>query len=133
MQPTSKILNEHFTLMQKQWQDSVEKLRCIVDANIDTNAFIDACEYSILKDTHKVEIAYSEQSNYDIVAHASNIARRANRILQIASLEIENSEDNVYIGKVNSASNRLKTSINSSYYHQIRHFWHYPSIQVYRK
>jgi vinculin len=110
MQPASKILNEHFALMQKQWQDSVDRLRCIVDANIDKNGFIRACEYSILKDTHKVEIAYAEQNNYNIVMNASNIARRANRILQIATQEADNSEDSVYVEQINLASNALKSS-----------------------
>lgn len=46
-----------------------------------------------------------------IGAHASNIARRANRVLQVAQQEAENSEDPKYVDRVNEAATNLRSSM----------------------
>lgn len=111
MQPTNKTCVEHFELMQKQWFDNMERMRYLVDANVDAAIFIKACEASIIKDTHKAEIAVRDQNNFEIVTNASNIARRTNRIIQIAGQEIDNSEDADYVMKIKSATDHVKSSM----------------------
>jgi hypothetical protein len=88
----------------------MERMRCLVDANVDPSIFIRACEYSIIKDTQKCEMAFREKNSFEIVTNASNIARRANRIFQVATQEIENSEDTEYVQHITSASDALKLS-----------------------
>ena len=90
----------------------MERMRCLVDSNVDAALFIQACEHSIIKDTRKAEMAVREQNSFEIVTNASNIARRANRIIQVASQEIENSEDATYIKQISNASESLKSSTN---------------------
>lgn len=110
VQPMNKSCSEHFELMQKQWIDNMERMRCLVDANVDPSIFIRACEYSIIKDTHKCEMAVREKNSFEIVTNASNIARRANRIIQVAAQEVENSEDKEYVKQITNASEALKLS-----------------------
>ena len=40
------------------------------------------------------------KNNYAIIIHALNIARRSNRIIQVATQEAENSEDNIYVNNI---------------------------------
>ena len=50
-----------------------------------------------------------------IVTNASNIARRANRVLQVAQQEAENSEDAAFVDNVNLASEQLKASKSTNF------------------
>ena len=45
-----------------------------------------------------------------IVLNGAQIARRSNRILQVADMELQNSEDASFVGRVNSATECLKSS-----------------------
>lgn len=48
-----------------------------------------------------------------VVNHTSSIARRANRVLQVAQQEAENSEDPQFVDRVNEASRQLRNSVFS--------------------
>ena len=67
-------------------------------------------EEGILRDTERVEDAIQMKDPPQIGAHASNIARRANRVLQVAQQEAENSEDPKYVDHVNEAASNLRSS-----------------------
>ena len=67
-------------------------------------------EEGILRDTEKIENGIHLNNSPQIVTNASNIARRANRVLQVAHNEAENSEDPQFVDRVNSASENLKAS-----------------------
>ena len=82
----------------------------MVDTYVDPALFVNSCEHSILQDTYRIERAKSENNSLDIVLSASNVARRANRIIQIAAQEMDNSEDAEYVMRINHASNCLKQS-----------------------
>ena len=64
----------------------------------------------IMRDTERVEDAIQMKDPPRIGAHASNIARRANRVLQVAQQEAENSEDPKYVDHVNQAASNLRAS-----------------------
>ena len=67
-------------------------------------------EQGILRDTERVEDGIRTVDSPKIVTNASNIARRANRVLQVAQQEAENSEDAQFVDNVNHASEQLKNS-----------------------
>ena len=80
--------------------------------NDDYNLYLIPAEEGILKDTERVEEGISEVNSPKIVQNASNIARRANRILQVAQNEAENSEDPMFVDQVNRSAENLKQSKN---------------------
>lgn len=88
----------------------MDRLRAMVDTYVDPALFVNSCEHSILQDTYRIERAKSENNRLDIVLNASNIARRANRIIQIAAQEMDNSEEAEYVMRISHASNCLKQS-----------------------
>ena len=63
-----------------------------------------------MRDTDRVEDGIRMNDAQKIGANASNIARRANRVLQVAAQEAENSEDPKYVDRVNEAADHLKSS-----------------------
>lgn len=66
-------------------------------------------EEGILRDTERVEDGIRTNNSPKIVTNASSIARRANRVLQVAQQEAENSEDPSFVQRVNQASDGLKS------------------------
>ena len=80
---------------------------------IGIHKFVLISEQGILRDTERVEDGIRTVDSPKIVTNASNIARRANRVLQVAQQEAENSEDAQFVDNVNHASETLK---NSKYY-----------------
>lgn len=109
--PDNQAAVEHFELLKKQWSDNMERLRGLVDEAVDTTALIKAEEEGILRDTERVEDGIRTVDSPKIVTNASNIARRANRVLQVAQQEAENSEDAAFVDNVNQASEQLKATI----------------------
>ncbi|XP_067931173.1 vinculin-like [Watersipora subatra] len=98
-------------LVKQQWLEKTEKMRSLVDESLDTQSFMQASETAILKDTAGIEGAIVTADRQAIVDNAASIARRSNRILQVAQQEVDNSEDPVFQQDVTSASNRLKSVI----------------------
>ena len=102
---------ENFELMQKQWQLNMDHLLKIVDESVDCELFIKACEDSIIKETYQTQTAVQEKNNSAIIIHALNIARRSNRIIQVATQEAENSEDNIYVNNILKSNELLKIGL----------------------
>ncbi|XP_025087818.1 vinculin-like isoform X9 [Pomacea canaliculata] len=109
--PNNQAAVEHFELLKKQWTENMERLRSLVDEAVDTGALIRAEEEGILRDTERIEDGIRNIDSPLIVTNASSIARRANRVLQVAEMEAQNSEDPLFVDRVNEASENLKSSI----------------------
>ncbi|XP_045177291.1 vinculin-like isoform X8 [Mercenaria mercenaria] len=109
--PDNQAAVEHFELLKKQWSDNMERMRNLVDEAVDSTALIKAEEEGILRDTDRVEDGIRTVDSPKIVTNASNIARRANRVLQVAQSEAENSEDPAFVDNVNQASEQLRSTI----------------------
>ncbi|KAK6189862.1 hypothetical protein SNE40_001838 [Patella caerulea] len=109
--PGNQAAQEHFDLIKKQWTDNMERLRFLVDEAVDSAALIKAEEEAINKDTDRIEEGIRSGDVPKIVNNTGDIARRANRILQVAQQEAENSEDPQFLARVNAASQNLKQSI----------------------
>ncbi|KAM7408820.1 hypothetical protein PAMA_002509 [Pampus argenteus] len=110
--PGSKAAYEHFDTMKNQWIDNVERLTGLVDEAIDTKSLLDASEEAIKKDIDKCRVAMANVQPQMLVAGATSIARRANRVLLVAKREVENSEDPRFRETVKHASDILSHTIS---------------------
>ncbi|CAL8360029.1 unnamed protein product [Boreogadus saida] len=110
--PGSQPAYEHFDTMKNQWVDNVEKLTGLVDEAIDTKSLLDASEEAIKKDIDKCRVAMANVQPQMLVAGATSIARRANRVLLVAKREVENSEDPRFRDAVKHASDVLSHTIS---------------------
>lgn len=84
----------------------------LVDEAIDTKSLLDASEEAIKKDLDKCRVAMANHQPQMLVAGATSIARRANRILLVAKREVENSEDPKFRAMVKAASDELSQTIS---------------------
>jgi len=84
----------------------------LVDEAIDTKSLLDASEEAIKKDLDKCKVAMANMQPQMLVAGATSIARRANRILLVAKREVENSEDPKFREAVKAASDELSKTIS---------------------
>lgn len=84
----------------------------LVDEAIDTKSLLDASEEAIKKDLDKCRVAMANHQPQMLVAGATSIARRANRILLVAKREVENSEDPKFREVVKAASDELSQTIS---------------------
>ncbi|ELU06809.1 hypothetical protein CAPTEDRAFT_221766 [Capitella teleta] len=109
--PTNPASLEHFDLLRKQWMENAEKLRMLVDDATDTVAFLKAQEEGILRDTERTEQSVKELDPQGVVLNTSNIARRANRVLQVVQHEADNNEDPKFVDRVNSSIQQLRATI----------------------
>ncbi|XP_077786774.1 vinculin isoform X1 [Podarcis muralis] len=110
--PGNQAAYEHFETMKNQWIDNVEKMTGMVDEAIDTKSLLDASEEAIKKDLDKCKVAMANIQPQMLVAGATSIARRANRILLVAKKEVENSEDPKFREAVKAASDDLSKTIS---------------------
>uniref|UniRef100_A0A8C7MR75 Vinculin n=1 Tax=Oncorhynchus kisutch TaxID=8019 RepID=A0A8C7MR75_ONCKI len=110
--PGNQAAFEHFDTMKNQWIDNVEKLTGLVDEAIDTKSLLDASEEAIKKDIDKCRVAIANVQPQMLVAGATSIARRANRVLLVAKREVENSEDPWFREAVKRASDILSHTIS---------------------
>ncbi|XP_056432450.1 vinculin b isoform X1 [Gadus chalcogrammus] len=110
--PGNQAAYEHFETMKNQWIDNVEKMTGMVDEAIDTKSLLDASEEAIKKDLEKCRVAMANHQPQMLVAGATSIARRANRILLVAKREVENSEDPKFRETVKAASDMLSQTIS---------------------
>uniref|UniRef100_A0A672G335 Vinculin n=1 Tax=Salarias fasciatus TaxID=181472 RepID=A0A672G335_SALFA len=110
--PGNQAAYEHFETMKNQWIDNVEKMTGLVDEAIDTKSLLDASEEAIKKDLDKCRVAMDNYQPQMLVAGATSIARRANRILLVAKREVENSEDPKFREMVKAASDELSQTIS---------------------
>uniref|UniRef100_A0A8C7ZPH2 Vinculin n=1 Tax=Oryzias sinensis TaxID=183150 RepID=A0A8C7ZPH2_9TELE len=110
--PGNQAAYEHFETMKNQWIDNVEKMTGLVDEAIDTKSLLDASEEAIKNDLDKCRVAMTNHQPQMLVAGATSIARRANRILLVAKREVENSEDPKFREVVKAASDELSQTIS---------------------
>nr|XP_015201744.1 PREDICTED: LOW QUALITY PROTEIN: vinculin [Lepisosteus oculatus] len=92
--------------------ESDSPIASLVDEAIDTKSLLDASEDAIKKDIDKCRVAMANVQPQMLVAGATSIARRANRILLVAKREVENSEDPKFREAVKAASDELSTTIS---------------------
>ncbi|KAK2866781.1 hypothetical protein Q7C36_002837 [Tachysurus vachellii] len=110
--PGNQAAHDHFETMKNQWIDNVEKMTTLVDEAIDTKSLLDASEEAIKHDLEKCHVAMTNHQPQMLVAGATSIARRANRIVLVAKREVENSEEPKFRETLREAANELSASIS---------------------
>ncbi|KAM4815431.1 LOW QUALITY PROTEIN: vinculin-like [Thomomys bottae] len=108
--PGNQAAYEHFETMKNQWIDNVEKMTGLVDEATDNKSLLDASEEAIKKDLGKCKVAMASIQPQMLVAGATSIAHRANRL--VAKREVENSEDPKFREAVKAASDELSKTIS---------------------
>ena len=112
--PSNKSLIEHYDLMHQQWRSNMASLQRLVDESLDNSvAFIEAFEISIYKEIYQAQTAIQENNKQAIVLNALNIAKRTNRIIQVATQEAENSEETSFVTNVLQSNEELKQCQNN--------------------
>ncbi|XP_066959691.1 vinculin isoform X1 [Macrobrachium rosenbergii] len=109
--PSNKAADEHFENLRRQYAESIQKVRDLADEATDSAAFISASENLIKRHTAHCEASISNHEPQAMVDNTSAIARLANRVLMVAKQEADNSEDPMFVAKVNSASEQLQAAV----------------------
>ncbi|XP_037287675.1 vinculin isoform X5 [Rhipicephalus microplus] len=109
--PDNKAADEHFENLHKQYSESMMHMRNLADEATDTASFVKVTEDMILKHTELCEDAMARQLPQQMVDNTSSIARLANRVLMVAKQESDNSEDPIFIGRVNQAADSLQGTV----------------------
>ena len=71
-----------------------------------------------MEDSAQIEHAIVNSHAPAIIENAASIARRSNRVLQVAQQEVDNSEDPLLQLEVTNASNNLKGGKTTISFHQ---------------
>lgn len=109
--------HENFIHMRDHYESIIVKLRNMIDEAIDSAAFVHASEEAIRRHTNQCEMAISTRQVQSMVDNAASIARLANRVIMIARQETSNSEDSVFISRVETATRRLQELVPSMVRH----------------
>uniref|UniRef100_A0A4D5R9C1 Vinculin n=1 Tax=Scolopendra viridis TaxID=118503 RepID=A0A4D5R9C1_SCOVI len=109
--PGNRAADEHFENLRKQYAESIQKMRNLGDEATDTVNFIKASEDSMVKHTTLCEDAVNTKTPQAMVDNAASIARLANRVLMVAKQESDNSEDPLFVDRVNNASDQLQSCV----------------------
>lgn len=109
--PDNKAADEHFENLHRQYSESIMHMRNLADEATDTASFVKVTEDTILRHTEMCEDAMARQQPQQMVDNTSSIARLANRVLMVAKQESDNSEDPIFIGRVNQAADTLQGTV----------------------
>ncbi|XP_072163078.1 vinculin-like [Diadema setosum] len=112
LNPGEQMADSHFAELKKEYMGKVEGLTDLVDQATDTVQFVKASEEAIKRDSEAVSAGIQQQNPNIIIEKASNIARRAKRVADVASKEAANSEDPEFVAKVTAAAEQLSNDIS---------------------
>ncbi|KAK9499771.1 hypothetical protein O3M35_002746 [Rhynocoris fuscipes] len=107
----SKAAEEHFDNLRRQYAESVSRIRHLCDEATDSAHFCKISEEHMQRHAIMCEDAIANADAEKMVEHTTAIARLANRVLQVANQEAENSEDPYFINKVKVAADRLQNCV----------------------
>lgn len=99
---------ENFVHMRDHYESLIIKLRNLIDEAIDSSGFVRASEEAIRRHTQLCEMAISTRQVKSMVDNAASIARLANRVIMVARQESSNSEDNLFITRIENVTRRLQ-------------------------
>lgn len=109
--PNNPNALEHFEEMKKQWGDRADVLTNVVDQGTDRLKFFESSEDAIRNDLSDLKAAVANEEPQQIAAKTSSAARRANRVVTVAQMEMDNSEDPQYIATLTIPADDLANNI----------------------
>ena len=110
--PESKQAQDHFKALRDEWTDNMDDLTEQVDNSMDVAKFIKASEEGIRREHEKCVAAMHDDLPTVALPAAGNIARRAHRVLMAGKREVENTEDDSYVGELKKNLNEVSSTIN---------------------
>lgn len=106
--PTNKAADEHFENLKKQFADSFEQMRDLVDDQLDGAALVKAIEEAMKRHTRLADDAIHQGNQQKLADNSSANARLANRVVHVAQREMDNSEDPNFRNKLGNAAGRVQ-------------------------
>ncbi|XP_039303780.1 vinculin isoform X7 [Solenopsis invicta] len=109
--PDSKAADEHFENLRQQYAETMQRARALCDEATNSGDFIRTSEEQIQKHSFLCEEAIAKALPQKMVDNTASIARLANRVILVAKQESDNSEDPIFIQRVNHATDVLQNSV----------------------
>ncbi|KAK7590064.1 hypothetical protein V9T40_001677 [Parthenolecanium corni] len=109
--PDNRAAEEHFDNLRTQYADTVGNMRNLCDEATDSALFVKISEEQMRKHALMCEDAIAKNDPNKMVDHTTAIARLANRVLQVAKQEADNSEDPSFITSISRAADQLQTAV----------------------
>merc|ERR1739838_389006 len=96
-QPKNDLAKQHFTALQDEWKENMDRLTEDVDNAVDVAEFLKKSEMGIIEEKEKLNNAMAATDMISALNSAGNIAKRAERVIVAAKREMENRDDPVYV------------------------------------
>lgn len=109
--PGDSAIENHFNTLKQSWINKAEEVTALVDTATDTYDFVKASEEAMKKEQADALEGMEQQNLAVVVGKGGNMARMANRVVQVAKGEAENSEDPEFKQKISVAANDLDAGI----------------------
>lgn len=109
--PDNRAAEEHFDNLCTQYADTVGSMRNLCDEAVDAAHFVKISEEQMRKHTLMCDDAIMKNDPNRMVDHTTAIARLANRVLQVAKQEADNSEDLSFISDINRAADQVQAGV----------------------
>ena len=110
--PENKQAQDHFKALKDEWTDNMDELTEQVDNSMDVAKFIKASEEGIRREHEKCVAAMHDNLPTVALPAAGNIARRAHRVLMAGKREVENTDEDSYVGELKKNLNEVSSTIN---------------------
>ena len=110
--PENKQAQDHFKALRDEWTDNMDNLTEQVDNSMDVAKFIKASEEGIRREHEKCVSAMHDNLPTVALPAAGNIARRAHRVLMAGKREVENTDEDSYVGELKKNLNEVSSTIN---------------------
>ncbi|XP_065219509.1 vinculin-like isoform X1 [Planococcus citri] len=109
--PNNAAADKHFENLRTQYADTVGKMRNLCDEATDSAHFVKISEEQMRKHALMCEDAILKREPNKMVDHTTAIARLANRVLQVAKQEADNSEDPSFIADITRAADAVQAAV----------------------
>lgn len=106
--PDNKAADEHFENLRLQFAEAVGRVRGLCDDATDTLSFVTQSLTAMEAKTQACEDAIKAGNALKMVENTSALGRLANRVIQIAKQEADNSEDPEYIEQMTDVAIALQ-------------------------
>ena len=110
--PEDKQAQDHFKALKDEWTENMDDLTEQVDNSMDVAKFIKASEEGIRREHEKCVTAMHDNLPTVALPAAGNIARRAHRVLMAGKREVENTDEDGYVGELTKNLNGVSATIN---------------------
>ena len=108
--PENKAADEHFENLRLHFAEAVGRVRGLCDDATDSLAFVTQSLTAMEAKTAACEDAIRAADALKMIENTSALGRLANRVIQIAKQEADNSDDAVYIDQMTEAAINLQNS-----------------------